>query len=64
MNFRSVTLDEYMKHLSDVTDETEKSTQDWVPTHVSHFKEFLDKNRDGKLDREELKEWIIPSYNR
>lgn len=33
-------------------------------THESHFHEYLDRNKDGKLDRDELKEWIIPKYNK
>ena len=33
-------------------------------THENHFKDYLDKNHDGLLDRDELKDWLIPSYNK
>lgn len=33
-------------------------------THESHFKEYLDANKDGKLDQDEVKDWIIPKYNK
>lgn len=33
-------------------------------THEAHFYEYLDKNKDSKLDRDELKDWIIPKYNK
>lgn len=38
------------------TDEPE-----WVKTEREQFVEFRDKNRDGKMDKEETKDWILPS---
>lgn len=29
-----------------------------------HFTNYLDKNKDGTLNDEELREWIVPSYDR
>lgn len=63
-NDTSVTVEEYMKHLYSVSDETERDDPAWKSTHEGHFKEYLDKNHDGKLDREELTDWLIPSYNK
>lgn len=33
---------------------------DWVTNEREQFKNFRDKNNDGKLDSEEVKQWIIP----
>uniref|UniRef100_A0A8C6XCM5 Reticulocalbin-3 n=1 Tax=Naja naja TaxID=35670 RepID=A0A8C6XCM5_NAJNA len=38
------------------TDEPE-----WVKTEREQFVEFRDKNHDGKMDKEETKDWILPS---
>ena len=32
----------------------------WVKTEREQFGEFRDKNKDGHMDREEVREWIIP----
>eukprot|EP00069_Balaena_mysticetus_P021975 bmy_14117T0 len=34
---------------------------EWVKTEREQFVEFRDKNRDGKMDKEETKDWILPS---
>lgn len=31
---------------------------EWVKTEREQFVEFRDKNRDGKMDKEETKDWI------
>ncbi|KAH0617211.1 hypothetical protein JD844_029052 [Phrynosoma platyrhinos] len=33
---------------------------EWVKTEREQFVEFRDKNRDGKMDKEETKDWILP----
>nr|KAG5695437.1 hypothetical protein BaRGS_033562 [Batillaria attramentaria] len=33
---------------------------DWVVSEREQFKNFRDKNNDGKLDRDEIRDWIIP----
>ncbi|RUS89550.1 hypothetical protein EGW08_002668 [Elysia chlorotica] len=33
---------------------------DWVRTEREQFANFRDKNHDGHLDKEEIREWIIP----
>uniref|UniRef100_H3A571 Reticulocalbin-3 n=1 Tax=Latimeria chalumnae TaxID=7897 RepID=H3A571_LATCH len=37
------------------------SEPDWVKTEREQFTEFRDKNKDGKMDKEETKDWILPS---
>ena len=33
---------------------------DWVKTEREQFSSFRDKNKDGQMDRDEVKDWIIP----
>ena len=33
---------------------------DWVEREKRHFKEQRDKDKDGRLNREELGQWIMP----
>lgn len=33
---------------------------DWVKSEREQFETFRDQNKDGKLDKEEVKAWIIP----
>lgn len=39
----------------------QKGEPDWVKSEREMFKSYRDKNGDGKLDKDELKEWIMPS---
>uniref|UniRef100_A0A669DHV1 Calumenin a n=1 Tax=Oreochromis niloticus TaxID=8128 RepID=A0A669DHV1_ORENI len=34
---------------------------EWVATERQQFSEFRDKNKDGKMDKEETMDWILPS---
>jgi len=34
---------------------------EWVESERQQFSEFRDKNKDGKMDREETLDWILPS---
>ncbi|XP_031420475.1 calumenin-B isoform X2 [Clupea harengus] len=34
---------------------------EWVRTERQQFTEFRDKNKDGRMDREETRDWILPS---
>lgn len=33
---------------------------EWVKTEREQFTEFRDKNKDGKMDKEETRDWILP----
>jgi Ca2+-binding EF-hand superfamily protein len=59
-----VSLDEFVAHLTDVTDEAEKSDPEWLGTQQNHFTVYLDKDKDGTLSREELRAWLIPPFNK
>jgi Ca2+-binding EF-hand superfamily protein len=34
---------------------------DWIKSEREQFQVFRDKNKDGKLDKEEVMDWIVPS---
>lgn len=34
---------------------------EWVETERQQFAEVRDKNKDGKMDKEETLDWILPS---
>lgn len=44
----------------DDDDVGDKGEPEWIRSEREQFANFRDKNRDGKLDREEIEEWIIP----
>lgn len=39
----------------------QKSEPDWVKSERDMFLLYRDKNKDGKLDKEEMRDWITPS---
>lgn len=41
--------------------EREKGEEpEWVVSEKKQFKEFRDKNADGKMDKKEVADWILP----
>lgn len=41
--------------------EDEQNEPEWVATEREQFSEFRDKNKDGKMDKEETMDWILPA---
>lgn len=41
--------------------EDEMDEPEWVSTEREQFSEFRDKNKDGKMDKEETMDWILPA---
>jgi len=41
--------------------EGDPSEPEWVKTERDQFTEFRDKNKDGKMDKDETRDWILPS---
>ncbi|KRZ30565.1 Calumenin [Trichinella pseudospiralis] len=57
-----VDLDEYITDMYRAEDYPEqKEEPEWVKSERQMFKEHRDKDKDGKMDREELKEWLMPT---
>lgn len=41
--------------------EGDSTEPEWVKTEREQFTEFRDKNKDGKMDKEETRDWILPN---
>lgn len=40
--------------------EGEDEEPEWVTTERQQFTEFRDQNKDGKMDKHETRDWILP----
>lgn len=58
-----VSLEEFMEHMKKVSGPEQNDPQ-WIQAQQTQFTNFLDKNKDGTLNTEEMKEWVLPSYER
>lgn len=56
-----ICLEEFMKHLQILASEQERNDQSWLSSQQENFGRFLDKNKDGVLDGDEIKDWLVPS---
>jgi len=56
----SISLEEYLGDLWPEEDRAKGDEPDWVKTEREQFTEFRDKSKDGKMDPEEVKDWILP----
>ncbi|XP_010224301.1 PREDICTED: calumenin, partial [Tinamus guttatus] len=54
-----IDLEEYIGDMYSHDGDTDEP--EWVKTEREQFVEFRDKNRDGKMDQEETKDWILPT---
>uniref|UniRef100_A0A672IGS7 Calumenin-B n=1 Tax=Salarias fasciatus TaxID=181472 RepID=A0A672IGS7_SALFA len=54
-----IDLDEYIGDM--YNQEGDSNEPEWVKTEREQFTEFRDKNKDGKMDKEETRDWILPS---
>lgn len=54
-----IDLKEYIGDM--YTSEDGEKEPEWVATERQQFSEFRDKNNDGKMDKEETMDWILPS---
>ena len=55
-----ISLEEYISDMYSSDGKDPSSVPDWVTREREQFKEYRDKNRDGFLDQEEIKFWILP----
>ncbi|XP_073336477.1 calumenin-A [Pagrus major] len=57
-----IDLQEYIGDM--FTSEDNEEEPEWVAAERQQFSEFRDKNNDGKMDKEETMDWILPAdYN-
>ncbi|XP_078129603.1 calumenin-A isoform X1 [Sander vitreus] len=54
-----IDLKEYIGDM--YTSDGEEEEPEWVASERQQFSEFRDKNNDGKMDKEETLDWILPS---
>lgn len=55
-----VSLEEYIADMYHPDPRRGEEPVEWVETEKEQFKEYRDKDKDGKLNLEEVKDWIIP----
>lgn len=55
-----IVADVYDEDDEDDDEEDHDGAPDWVESEKEQFKSYRDKDKDGKLNFEEVKEWIIP----
>lgn len=55
-----ICLEEFMKHLQVLASDQERADKNWLSSQQENFGRFLDKNKDGVLDSDEIKNWLIP----
>ena len=41
-------------------DREKEAEPEWVKSEKEQFKDYRDKNKDGKMDKEEVAAWILP----
>ncbi len=41
--------------------EGDATEPEWVKTEREQFTEFRDKNKDGRMDKDETRDWILPN---
>lgn len=56
-----ICLEEFMKHLQVLASDHERNDQSWLSSQQENFGRFLDRNKDGVLDGDEIKDWLVPS---
>ncbi|XP_072922980.1 calumenin-like isoform X1 [Hemitrygon akajei] len=54
-----IDLEEYIGDM--YTADSDGHEPDWVKTEREQFTEFRDRNKDGKMDKDETKDWILPA---
>ncbi|RWS07593.1 calumenin-like protein [Dinothrombium tinctorium] len=54
-----VSVDEYISDMY-APDATAEDVPEWVVRERQQFHDYRDKNKDGFMDRDEIREWIIP----
>ncbi|KAJ8373759.1 hypothetical protein SKAU_G00043390 [Synaphobranchus kaupii] len=54
-----IDLEEYIGDM--YNHDSDPQEPEWIKTEREQFVEFRDKNKDGKMDKEETMDWILPS---
>lgn len=54
-----ISIDEYISDMY-APDATGEHVPDWVLREKEQFNDYRDKNKDGFMDKDEIREWIVP----
>lgn len=55
----TISIDEYLADI--MPEDTKGEEPEWLKDEKKNFTEVHDKNKDGKLDADEVKQWIFPA---
>lgn len=55
-----ICLDEFMKHLQVLASDQERNDQNWLSSQQENFGRFLDRDKDGVLNLDEIRDWLVP----
>lgn len=56
-----ICLDEFMKHLQVLASDQERNDKTWLLSQQENFGRFLDKDKDGVLNSDEIRDWLVPA---
>lgn len=59
-----ICLDEFMKHLQVLASDQERNDQNWLSSQQENFGRFLDKDKDGVLNLDEIRDWLVPAKSK
>lgn len=59
-----ICLDEFMKHLQVLASDQERNDQNWLSSQQENFGRFLDKDKDGVLNSDEIRDWLVPAKSK
>lgn len=55
-----ISLEEYIKDMWPGTNDGEEGEPDWVKTEREQFTQYRDKDKDGLMNRDEVRDWVMP----
>ena len=56
-----ISMDEFLNDMWDSTENMNTTEPEWLKTERDNFREYRDLNHDGKLDRKEVQQWLMPT---
>lgn len=59
-----IEFDEFVSHLNELASDEERKNIDWFESQKENFRKVLDKNKDGFLEGDEIKDWLIPEKSK
>jgi len=60
----NVSFEEYLQHIKSMSSDEEKRETEFIEVNKENFELNLDKNKNGILDLDEIKDWVKPDYDK